>query len=85
MAPMAVVKWLLLVAALLAPLAARARDTAGVLSGYSHQRWGEESAVPAPILAIAQDLDGFLWLASGDGLFRFDGLGFGFPVFADFS
>jgi len=45
------------------------------LAEYVHQRWiGNEA--PVPVLAMAQGRDGFLWLATGDGLFRFDGMRF---------
>jgi signal transduction histidine kinase/ligand-binding sensor domain-containing protein len=43
---------------------------------YSHQHWIEGSGAPAPVRAMAQGLDGFLWLATGEGLFRFDGVRF---------
>jgi signal transduction histidine kinase/ligand-binding sensor domain-containing protein len=43
------------------------------LSHYAHQRWIERSEAPVPVLAMAQGRDGFLWLATGEGLFRFDG------------
>jgi signal transduction histidine kinase/ligand-binding sensor domain-containing protein len=43
---------------------------------YSHQRWTEASATPVPVRAMAQGRDGFLWLATGEGLFRFDGARF---------
>ncbi len=46
------------------------------LVDYSHQRWTEASATPMPVRAIAQGRDGFLWLATGEGLFRFDGARF---------
>jgi signal transduction histidine kinase/ligand-binding sensor domain-containing protein len=46
------------------------------LAHYSHQRWIEGSEAPAPVLAMAQGRDGFLWLATGEGLFRFDGVRF---------
>ena len=46
------------------------------LAHYSHQRWIEGSEVPAPVVAIAQGRDGFLWLATEEGLFRFDGVRF---------
>lgn len=46
------------------------------LADYSHQRWTEASATPVPVRAIAQGRDGFLWLATGEGLFRFDGARF---------
>lgn len=46
------------------------------LADYSHQRWTEASATPVPVRAMAQSRDGFLWLATGEGLFRFDGARF---------
>ena len=46
------------------------------LERYVHQRWIEGSEVPVPVVAMAQGRDGFLWLATGDGLYRFDGLRF---------
>ena len=46
------------------------------LERYVHQRWIEGSQTPVPIVAMAQGRYGFLWLATGDGLFRFDGLRF---------
>ena len=46
------------------------------LAHYSHQRWIGGGEVPAPVLAMAQGRDGFLWLATGEGLFRFDGVRF---------
>lgn len=65
------------VAALLVqPLAALAIDHSRRLVHYTHQRWIEGSEAPAPVLAMAQGRDGFLWLATGEGLFRFDGINF---------
>lgn len=46
------------------------------LERYVHQRWIEGSEAPVPVVAMAQGRNGFLWLATGDGLFRFDGLRF---------
>ncbi|AIF48172.1 sensor histidine kinase [Dyella japonica] len=43
---------------------------------YSHQHWTEGGGAPAPVGAMAQGPDGFLWLATGEGLFRFDGTRF---------
>ena len=43
---------------------------------YTHQRWSGDGEVPAPVTALAQDRRGFLWLATGEGLFRFDGIRF---------
>ena len=44
---------------------------------YLHTSWTQEegSALP-PILAMAQTPDGYLWLGTGKGLIRFDGMRF---------
>lgn len=41
-----------------------------------HSRWTVEDGAPPNIVAIAQSADGFLWLGTGYGLFRFDGIKF---------
>ena len=38
--------------------------------------WSVERGAPADIWALAQDPDGFLWLGTGSGLYRFDGVAF---------
>lgn len=43
---------------------------------YTHQRWSRELDAPQPVVALAQDGTGFLWVASAAGLFRFDGMRF---------
>lgn len=64
----------LLLALAMLPLLAGAAE-ARRFAHYVHQRWiGSEA--PLPVLAMAQGRDGFIWLATGDGLFRFDGLRF---------
>ncbi len=66
----------LLAAAMLIPACtALANDQLRRLSDYTHQSWTGDEA-PAPVLAIAQGRNGFLWLATGEGLFRFDGMSF---------
>ena len=46
------------------------------MAQFAHTSWGPKSGVPAPILALAQTSDGYLWVGSGDGLYRFDGVVF---------
>jgi len=46
------------------------------IAQYAHTAWGPKDGVPAPILALAQTSDGYLWVGSGDGLYRFDGVVF---------
>ncbi len=46
------------------------------ITQFTHTAWGEKEGAPKDIRAIAQTRDGYLWLASADGLFRFDGITF---------
>lgn len=44
---------------------------------YSVTAWGHKDGLPSTfIYSIAQTADGFLWLGTGDGLVRFDGVQF---------
>lgn len=43
---------------------------------FVHTSWGEKEGAPQQIFAITQAKDGYLWLASAQGLFRFDGVTF---------
>lgn len=40
---------------------------------YTHTAWGALDNAPVDILNITQTSDGWLWLAAGTGLYRFDG------------
>ena len=42
----------------------------------AHRSWGERDGYPGQPMAMAQTTDGFLWLGTLDGLFRFDGIHF---------
>jgi signal transduction histidine kinase/ligand-binding sensor domain-containing protein len=51
--------------------------TTGVLTGYALTTWSESDEGPfGAIAAIAQDADGYLWIGTSAGLFRFDGVRF---------
>src|SRR6266481_7770835 len=41
-----------------------------------HTAWGEKEGAPGGILALAQTQDGYLWLGTSSGLYRFDGVSF---------
>src|SRR5580692_7898317 len=43
---------------------------------FQHTTWGPKDGAPSPIRALAQTPDGYLWLGSHDGLYRFDGVVF---------
>ncbi|MEV4782645.1 ligand-binding sensor domain-containing protein [Burkholderia sp. LMU1-1-1.1] len=71
---------LLMVAALcaltgLAP-PARAAQHARLLGDYAHRAWSSAQGAPAQIQAITQTPDGWLWLSTPTGLYRFDGVNF---------
>lgn len=51
-------------------------ETARRLGQFTHTAWGEKEGAPSVIFAITQTPDGYLWLASLHGLFRFDGVTF---------
>jgi PAS domain S-box-containing protein len=42
----------------------------------AHRSWGEKEGYPGSSTALAQTTDGFLWIGSDTGLFRFDGVRF---------
>ena len=61
---------------LLLSVAAAARVPERSLAQYTHRTWSEESDAPRPVIAIAQGRRGYLWVAAGSGLYRFDGMSF---------
>ena len=56
---------------------AHAIDPHRTMSQYVRQQWGTESGFPrGPVYSIAQTKDGYLWIGTEKGLFRFDGMTF---------
>src|SRR5262245_3863930 len=54
-----------------------AADQAGPPNGYARTAWTTERGLPpGDVLVITQDLDGYLWIGTTNGLARFDGLQF---------
>ena len=43
------------------------------LANYALTVWATENGVPGDVFAIAQDLEGYLWIGTPTGLLRFDG------------
>ena len=46
------------------------------VSQFYHTFWSEKDGAPSQISALAQTVDGYLWIGSARGLFRFDGVKF---------
>ena len=64
-----------------APLAAlhllcSAAAPAPLLSDYTHNAWGAVQGAPVDVLKFAQGRDGWLWIATAIGLYRYDGVQF---------
>ena len=65
--------WLLL--ALTCSFAA-ALDDHRTIAQFAHTAWGPKDGAPNVITSLAQSTDGYLWLGSPEGLYRFDGVTF---------
>jgi ligand-binding sensor domain-containing protein len=66
---------LLILFAALAP-AAHALDGHFRIGDFHHDVWGPKEGAPSTVLTIAQTTDGWLWLGTYRGLYRFDGVQF---------
>lgn len=72
--PLRLVPWLLALAAV-APV--HAIDPSRTISQYVRERWGPANGFPrGPVYSINQTPDGYLWIGTESGLFRFDGIRF---------
>jgi ligand-binding sensor domain-containing protein len=58
------------------PCRARGRWTRTSLADYHHDIWTGKDGAPGEISAMAQTADGWLWIGSSHGLYRFDGVRF---------
>ncbi|MFZ5749211.1 MAG: triple tyrosine motif-containing protein [Pseudomonadota bacterium] len=61
---------------LFAPPGLRAQVPGYSLDHFRHSRWTQDDGAPPGISGLAQTPDGYLWVASQRGLFRFDGVAF---------
>jgi signal transduction histidine kinase/ligand-binding sensor domain-containing protein len=57
------------------PLAGVANDDRELLD-FEHTEWKARHGLPGQVSELAQTTDGYLWLATGQTLYRFDGLTF---------
>lgn len=53
-----------------------AAEPAHLLSDYTHTAWGGLQGAPVDVLKFTQTTDGWLWIATATGLYRYDGAGF---------
>ena len=53
-----------------------ALDPQKLISQFTHTSWSAKDGMPGPVRAIAQTPDGYLWLGTEAGLYRFDGIRF---------
>lgn len=58
------------------PRQAIARELPPAFMGLHHTGWSVKDGAPGPVTALAQTPDGWLWVGTPTGLFRFDGLRF---------
>lgn len=58
---------------LLVHLPGRAAAPAPLLDDYTHTAWTRLQNAPVDVLKITQTTDGWLWVATATGLYRFDG------------
>ncbi|GAB3253463.1 sensor histidine kinase [Chitinimonas naiadis] len=61
---------------IVACLPARALDDTLRLEDYHHETWSSKQGAPSGITGMAQTRDGWLWLATDNGLYRSDGVRF---------
>ncbi|GAB3258183.1 ligand-binding sensor domain-containing protein [Chitinimonas naiadis] len=61
---------------ILAVTPSQAVEPERLLSNFHHTAWTAKDGAPADIWALAQTLDGWLWIGSSAGLYRFDGVRF---------
>ena len=66
----------LAVGLLLTHLLAWSTTPAPLLSDYTHTAWTRLQDAPVDVLKITQTTDGWLWVATATGLYRFDGVSF---------
>ena len=67
--------WLLF-ACVLQAVPAEALDRTRGISQFEHRTWRSRDGAPSQIHALAQTTDGYLWIGSAQGLFRFDAVTF---------
>jgi ligand-binding sensor domain-containing protein len=68
--------WTALAATASLSAAAASLDPNKSISQLAHTSWTAKDGISGPVRAIAQTKDGYLWLGTPAGLYRFDGVHF---------
>jgi signal transduction histidine kinase/ligand-binding sensor domain-containing protein len=68
--------WLLAAVILLLSCQVHADSRPWTLDRYQHVAWTGKSGAPTGVAALAQTSDGYLWIGTDHGLYRFDGARF---------
>ena len=61
---------------LLACVSISAQEWDRTITQFQHTAWGAKEGAPDQIEALAQTEDGYLWIGTHNGLYRFDGIAF---------
>jgi signal transduction histidine kinase/ligand-binding sensor domain-containing protein len=70
------VPWIVLAAALAGQGMACASGVPASIKDYVHTSWTQREGAPADVRAMAQTPDGWYWLGTSTGVYRFDGMNF---------
>ncbi|WP_072784989.1 sensor histidine kinase [Duganella sacchari] len=70
------IRRLTLMVLLLASALAAAAPAMPLLSDFNHKAWGVLDGAPVDVMKFAQTTDGWLWIATPTGLWRYDGVRF---------
>ena len=68
--------WMLAAVILLLPCQTHAAPRPWTLDRYKHVAWTGKNGGPTGVAALAQTSDGYLWVGTDHGLYRFDGVRF---------
>lgn len=69
-------RWMAGLLLLLLCQASSALNPATKVGNLNHASWSEKDGMPSDVQCMAQTIDGWLWLGTTDGLYRFDGVSF---------
>lgn len=58
------------------PVFSKALDRSRTIKQFHHTAWTAKDGAPSQVSSLAQTTDGYLWIGSALGLFRFDGVTF---------